>query len=193
MNISEEKAVLRKILLNKRKAIPHERWESLSVSVIENLKNIPQFLEAKCTHVFVSMNERNEVNTHMLIKELIESGKKVIVPVTEFSSGTLNHSKLTSFEELESNKWGVLEPKVMEVTDEKPDVILVPLLAADLEFNRLGYGKGFYDRFLSESSALTIGLVFQEYILDKIPVERFDQKLDILVTEKDVFTRNNQN
>ena len=139
------------------------------------------------------MNERNEVNTQPLIQELISRGIKVIVPITDFESGTLNHSMLTSFEELESNKWGVLEPKEMDETDYKPDIILVPLLAADLEFNRLGYGKGFYDRFLSESSALTIGLVFQEYILNKIPVERFDQKLDILVTEKEVFTRNNQN
>ncbi len=193
MAISEEKSVLRKILLNKRKAIPYDRWEALSTSVIDNLKNIPQFIEARCIHVFVSMNERNEVNTQPLIQELISRGIKVIVPITDFESGTLNHSMLTSLEELESNKWGVLEPKEMDETDYKPDIILVPLLAADLEFNRLGYGKGFYDRFLTESSALTIGLVFQEYILNKIPVERFDQKLDILVTEKEVFTRNNQN
>ncbi len=193
MTISEEKSVLRKTLLNKRKAIPKERWNALSNAVIKNLKEISQFHEATCVHVFVSMNERNEVNTHLLIKELINSGKKVIVPVTDFSTGTLNHSALSNFELLESNKWGVLEPNEMVLTDEKPDVVLVPLLAADNEFNRLGYGKGFYDRFLAESSALKIGLVFQEYILNKIPVERFDEKLDILVSEKEVYTRNNQN
>ena len=192
MSISEEKSVLRKTLLNKRKAIPKGSWEALSNLVIENLKAIPQFREAKTIHVFVSMNERNEVNTHLLIQELISTGKKVIVPVTDFSTGTLKHSTLPSFDLLEANKWGVLEPKETVFTDEKPDAILVPLLAADFDFNRLGYGKGFYDRFLADSSAIKIGLVFQEYILNKIPVERFDQKLDILVSEKEVFRRNNQ-
>jgi 5-formyltetrahydrofolate cyclo-ligase len=70
-------------------------------------------------------------------------------------------------------------------------LIIVPLLAADKNFNRLGYGKGFYDRFLEKEEATRVGLLFDEFIFDSIPVEDFDEKLDILISEKRLLSRNN--
>lgn len=130
------------------------------------------------------MNDRKEVNTHSLLKDLISSGKKVIVPVTDFETGELKHSELWSFKDLKENKWGVLEPDEIHPQKQKTDLILVPLLAADKDFNRLGYGKGFYDRFLKKENAVKIGLLFDGFLVDQIPVENFDEKLDILITEK---------
>lgn len=191
MSISEQKASLREALLQKRLSVSTKKWEKKSAIIVQNLKAFPPFYEAKCVHIFVSINERKEVNTHPLLRELLEEGTKVIIPITDFSTGELYHTELTSFDELQPNRWGVLELADPAITSLIPDVIIVPLLAADYQLNRIGYGKGFYDRFLATTKALKIGLVFHEFILDKIPVEHFDQKLDVLISEKAIIARNN--
>lgn len=66
-------------------------------------------------------------------------------------------------------------------------MIIIPMAAADRSGNRLGYGKGFYDRFLSESNAFKAGLVFSDFIFSEIPTESFDEKLDAIITENEVI------
>jgi 5-formyltetrahydrofolate cyclo-ligase len=191
MSVSDQKSELRARLLKLRKSIKKEDWQSWSETIINELKIIPEFINSDVIHCFVSMNDRKEVNTHSLLKDLISSGKKVIVPVTDFETGELKHSELWSFKDLKENKWGVLEPDEIHPQKQKTDLILVPLLAADKDFNRLGYGKGFYDRFLKKENAVKIGLLFDGFLVDQIPVENFDEKLDILITEKKILRRNN--
>ncbi|HAW79119.1 MAG TPA: hypothetical protein DCX27_05000 [Balneola sp.] len=86
-----------------------------------------------------------------------------------------------------------MEPENVDPSAGGIDIIIVPLLAADLHFNRLGYGKGFYDRFLENEKAIKVGVLFSEFILEEIPVEDFDEKLDILISEKKTLRRNNRN
>lgn len=191
MPISDQKSELRTRLLFQRKSMSDEVWEFKSDQIIGNLNKLNEFKKSQTIHCFVSMNDRKEVNTHDLIKELLSQNKEVIVPITDFETGELKNSKLKSLEELQPNKWGVLEPAILNSFRTKIDIILVPLLAADKHFNRLGYGKGFYDRFLKSASVLKVGLVFEEFILSQIPIEDFDEKLDILITEKKILRRNN--
>lgn len=191
MSVSDQKSELRARLLKLRKSIKKEDWQSWSETIINELKKIPEFIDSNVIHCFVSMNERKEVNTHFLLNDLISSGKKVIVPVTDFETGELKHSELRSFKDLKKNKWGVLEPDEIHPQTQETDLILVPLLAADNEFNRLGYGKGFYDRFLKKENAVKVGLLFDDFLFDQIPVENFDEKLDILITEKKILRCNN--
>lgn len=192
MSVSDQKSELRSRLLRLRNSIDIEDWQARSETIINELKKIPEFINSNVIHCFVSMNDRKEINTHSLLNDLISSEKKVIVPVTDFETGVLNHSELRSFEDLKKNKWGVLEPDKIHPQTQETDLILVPLLAADKDFNRLGYGKGFYDRFLKKESAVKIGLLFDDFLLDQIPVENFDEKLDILITEKKILRRNNR-
>ncbi|HCI70255.1 MAG TPA: 5-formyltetrahydrofolate cyclo-ligase [Balneola sp.] len=193
MSVSDRKSELRAHLLKRRNAIEYNDWVSKSKKIVAQIKGLPEFKSAKTIHCFVSMNERKEVDTHTLIKELINSKKNLVVPVTNFKTGELEHSKLTTFDELEVNEWGVLEPKNADPSAGGIDIIIVPLLAADLHFNRLGYGKGFYDRFLENEKAIKVGVLFSEFILEEIPVEDFDEKLDILISEKKTLRRNNRN
>lgn len=193
MSVSDRKSELRVHLLKRRNAIEYNDWVSKSKKIVAQIKGLPEFKSAKTIHCFVSMNERKEVDTHTLIKELINSKKNVVVPVTNFKTGELEHSKLTTFDELEVNEWGVLEPENVDPSAGGIDIIIVPLLAADLHFNRLGYGKGFYDRFLENEKALKVGVLFSDFILEEIPVEDFDEKLDILISEKKTLRRNNRN
>ena len=191
MTIATEKSELRKRLLVLRREIPKKEWSERSSRIINKLQSSEEFLSSKTIHCFVSMNGRKEVNTHPFIKESLSAVKSIIVPITNFETGTLDHSKLNSFDELEENKWGVYEPKALTPFSSNIDLIIVPLLAADKSFNRLGYGKGFYDRFLNSNKAIKIGLLFDEFLMDKIPVDDFDEKLDILITDKKVLRRNN--
>ncbi len=191
MSVSDQKSELRARLLKLRKSIDEEDWQIRSETIINELKKIPEFITSDVIHCFVSMNDRKEVNTHSLLDDLISSGKKVVVPVTDFETGELKHSELKSFKDLKKNKWGVPEPDEILPQTKEIDLILVPLLAADNEFNRLGYGKGFYDRFLKKENAVKVGLLFDDFLLDQIPVENFDEKLDILITEKKTLRRNN--
>ena len=118
-----------------------------------------------------------------MISELLLIRKKVIVPI--MNSDELTHSELTSIEEISTNQWGIMEPKTKILTDlDDIDIILVPLLALDKKGNRLGYGKGYYDKFLTSSKSLKIGLVFEDFVYDTIPYENHDVKLDGFVTER---------
>ena len=148
MNVAQEKSDLRKHLLDIRNGIPEKVWSEKSSVIGKKLMELQEFQSSETIHCFVSMNARKEVNTHTLLMELTSSDKEVIVPKTNFETVMLEHSKLNSFEELKQNKWGVLEPETLTAFDSEIDLIIVPLLAADRYFNRLGYGKGFYDRFL---------------------------------------------
>ncbi|MEQ9310401.1 MAG: 5-formyltetrahydrofolate cyclo-ligase [Balneolaceae bacterium] len=182
--ISEQKALLRKKLITKRKSFSKKEWERKSNSIKDHTLNSKEFKKAKVVHCFISINEKSEVDTHSLIKAMISYGKKIIVPVMQ-EDGSLLHSELINLSDLELKKWGVLEPKnIKPVNPGILDLILVPLLGADINGNRLGYGKGYYDRFLNEIEAPSFGLIFEDFILEEIPNEPFDRKLNGLISEK---------
>lgn len=184
-SVSEQKSLLRKEMIAKRQSLSQEEWEEKSSLILGHILSSSEFKSARTIHCFISMNDRFEVDTHRLINEMLAVGKEVIVPITDFKSGTLSHSKLESFSDLKPNKWGVLEPDQKKaVKTDEIDLVLVPLLAADKFGNRLGYGKGFYDRFLAETNALAFGLVFSDFILENIPTDSFDKKLNGLISEK---------
>lgn len=186
--IAEQKQDLRNKVLDRRISISKEEWRKLSAAVSNRLKELDVFKEASVVHTYVSMNERNEVDTHPLLHELLASGKEVWVPVTDFDEQVLRHVRLRDYNELSMNKWGVLEPSADKATDlPAADLILVPMSAADRNGNRLGYGKGYYDKFLQHSDALKAGLVFDTFIYEEIPSDHFDIKMDLIISEKDVY------
>ena len=190
MDIHKEKEELRQQLLDQRKSISEPKFYGASADIVEELKEQKEYRNAETIHCYVSMNERREVETRVLIKEMIEKGKDVVVPVTNFESGTLTHIRLKSFSDLEENKWGVLEPKKgEEVTPEKMDLVIVPMVGGDEQCNRIGYGEGFYDRFLKDVRCPKIGLSFDITIVKQLPTENFDISLDKIITEKRILLK----
>ena len=185
--IAEHKKALRLKLIELRMSITPEDWTLKSELIQTEVFKNSFFQRAKTIHCFVSMNERNEVDTFPILDRILSFGKKLVVPVTDFESGLLHHSEIQSLEELAPNKWGVLEPiSVKSVAAGEIDLVLVPLLAGDEKGNRLGYGKGFYDRFLSQTACPKLGLIFHDFILPKVPVDKFDVQLDGFITENGV-------
>ncbi|MDZ7659226.1 5-formyltetrahydrofolate cyclo-ligase [Fodinibius sp.] len=189
MDINQKKEELRRQLLEQRKSIAAPAFYGASADIIEELKEQKEFRDAGTIHSYVSMNERREVETRVLIKEMIARGRDVVVPVTDFQSRTLTHLLLKSFSDLKENRWGVMEPaKGEEVAPEEIDLVIVPMVGGDEQCNRIGYGEGFYDRFLKDVRCPKIGLSFDCTIVEQLPTEHYDISLDKIITEKRILT-----
>lgn len=179
---------MRKDLLSRRSRIPEDQYYSKSGEIIETLQRLPEVSGAQIIHCYISMNQRREVNTHSLLKELMKKGHTVAVPLTHMETGELTHVVLKDFNQLKSNRWGVLEPVQGErISEEELDLVIVPMVGGDALCNRIGYGKGFYDRFLQKVACPAIGLLFECCLVEEIPVEPFDVRLNKLITEKRII------
>jgi 5-formyltetrahydrofolate cyclo-ligase len=129
------------------------------------------------------------VETIQLLDQMLEEGKQVVVPRSLPENRQLEHIRYSGQSELAENELGILEPIGGERIDpDHLDLVLVPLLAADMEKNRLGYGLGFYDRFLEGLTATKAGLMFSVSLSDeRLPVSEFDVTLDYLITEEGIL------
>jgi len=186
---AKQKQELRQELLKVRSDLSPEAYREKSDKIIGRLKTQPEFIKAEIIHCYVSMNERNEVNTHGLLKDLVKSNKKPVVSITNFEEGTLSHKYLGSVDDLQKNKWGVPEPvKGQDAEVNDLELVIVPMVGGDSERNRIGYGKGFYDRFLQNVTCPSIGLLFDSCLVRSVPVEPFDISLDKCITESKIIS-----
>lgn len=183
MNTKEKKEKLRQNLLRRRSSLPKDVFLQKSDCIHSRLQSLSEYEKASVIHCYVSMNKRREVNTHPLIKQMLANGKKVVVPITQMETGTLTHLRLHSFDDLKENTWGVLEPVGGEQIEiDALELVIVPMAGGDRQKNRIGYGKGFYDRFLDEVECPTVGLTFEECMVEEIPTEPFDVPLGAVIT-----------
>ncbi|PWN07575.1 5-formyltetrahydrofolate cyclo-ligase [Rhodohalobacter mucosus] len=187
-SVKKIKKKLREKYTELRMSLDADSTEAKSREIHRHLFSTGVFLDSKTIHTYVSMNHRNEVDTYLLIENALELGKNIVVPRIE-SDTQLSHHHISSTGHLKRNDWGVPEPKGKgTASPEELDLVLVPMLSGDYERNRLGYGKGFYDRFLKQTDAVKIGLLFDIQMHDKqLPVNRFDVPLDLLITESGVI------
>lgn len=189
MELSQQKQEIREKLLEVRSGLSTAEYRQKSAQIITRLKGEEEFKSAEVIHCYVSMNERREVNTHGLLEDLVNSEKRLVVSITNFDDGTLSHRYLESMDDLKKNKWGVLEPVKGEVASpDELDLVIVPMVGGDRKKNRIGYGKGFYDRFLQYVSCPVIGLLFDRCLVDSVPVESFDVSLDKCITESKIIS-----
>jgi 5-formyltetrahydrofolate cyclo-ligase len=141
-------------------------------------------------HLFLTIEEQKEINTEYILQILAGKDKEIVISKCDFATLGMTHFLLTDNTKIKKNSYNVTEPvDGLEVPDAKIDVVFVPLLAYDKQGNRVGYGKGFYDNFLSKCKPETIkiGLSFfppEEKIED---VSANDVKLDFCVTPEGIF------
>jgi len=133
---------------------------------------------------------RGEVDTLPIISGALTAGKRVALPVC-YDNGRMEFFLIKSTDDLDSGRFGIPTPKPDCEKLEKsayPDrmVMVVPALAFDKEGYRLGYGKGYYDRYINELNVTSVGLVYSGFIADKLPRGRYDMSVDLLVSEKGV-------
>lgn len=180
------KEIIRKKLIEERKKITKEENRDKSKKIKEKLFGLKEYDDAKSILFYVSYN--GEVFTHEIIKEALKD-KKVVVPISNKEERSLILSELSSFDDLKGSSYGILEPKkecIKEVNINEIDLIIVPGVAFDLKGNRIGHGKGYYDRLLKNTNAPIIALAFEFQIIKNIPIEEHDKSVDIIITEKRV-------
>lgn len=175
---------------NLRQALSLDEIEDRSLAIANNLLKM-DIWDNIYFHLFLTMEEQREVHTEFILNILAGKDKEVIVSRSDFETHTMIHFLLTDNTRLMKNQFGIPEPvDGIEVPSNKIDVVFVPLLAFDNNGHRVGYGKGFYDRFLSEckQDVVTIGLSFFEAEEEAIEANTTDVPMDFCVTPLKVYS-----
>jgi len=177
-----KKQEIREKIFAVRKKMSNNTILAKSRFVIENLKLLEEYKSAKTIMCYISLD--SEVNTWEFIKSKLADGKEIVVPYIDVND-VLSVSKLKSFDNLVVGKYGVLEPKNKLLYDEKIDLMILPGLAFDVNGSRIGFGKGYFDKFLSKhTKSVKVALAFEEQIIDFIPTTKYDVYMDVIVTDK---------
>ena len=178
------KDALRKEMLAKRNLLSQEDVKRMSDAIMVELFSRSSFKEARTIGLYLPKG--NEVDTTNMIIKALQIGKEVVVPVTDHK---ISFYHFSSFDDLKKGKYGIPEPKTKIKPCNEPDLIVVPGIAFGLCMHRLGYGKGYYDRYLLTSTACRIGICYDFQIVEKLPNHSDDQRMDEIVTEKRVIDR----
>lgn len=187
--ISGEKIALRKKYIDLRNAISNDNLELKSLEIANRTLELPIW-EKEYFHLFLSIQEKKEIQTDFLLHILHGKDKSVVISKSDFKTHEMNHFLLQENTKLKISNYGIPEPvSGIPIAPEIIDVVFVPLLAFDKNGHRVGYGKGFYDRFLSrcKSDAVFVGLSLFEPEEQIVHGEN-DIPLDFCVTSEKIYS-----
>jgi 5-formyltetrahydrofolate cyclo-ligase len=185
--------MLKKELRTKYKALRNQLSENdveeMSLAIANKVLSLPVW-EKNYFHIFLPIAEQKEVDTEFILHLLSGKDKEIIISKSDFETREMTHFLLTDNTKIKKNEYNIPEPvDGLEVPTKKIDVVFVPLLAFDKSGHRAGYGKGFYDKFLTKCKPETIkiGLSFFEAEDQIEDVFENDVKLDYCVTPNEVY------
>lgn len=190
-----QKKELRKKYKEFRKNIDSEKLEELSLMIANNCLQLPIW-NLENYHLFLSIIEHKEVDTEFLLQILSGKDKNVILSRSDFETRQMNHVLLTDNLKIIKNQWNIPEPvNGIPIADELIDVVFIPLLAYDKNGNRVGYGKGFYDLFLSKckKNVIKVGLSLFEPEEKIEDVFENDIALNYCVTPNKIYEFDSKN
>jgi len=183
------KATLRTHYKRLRKALSEERIEDDSLQIANQMLLLPIW-DHEFYHIFLSIIEHKEVNTDYLLNILSGKDKHIVISKSNFATREMSHVLLTDNTKIKKNEWHIPEPiNGIPIASQHIDVVFVPLLAFDLHGHRVGYGKGFYDRFLKNCKAdtLKIGVSFFEAETQISDILESDITLDYCITPEKIY------
>jgi 5-formyltetrahydrofolate cyclo-ligase len=181
-----KKEIIRKIYKQKRKELPENQRLKFQENIYQQIYNL-DISKVKNVHLFLSLTKFNEIDTEPIIAFFRSKKKKIVVSKCNFENNSLSHFYLEENTLLELNKFGVPEPvDASQVSENELDIIFVPMYVSDKKNYRVGYGKGFYDRFLSncKKEAKFIGINFFKPIDQIEDVNKFDIALHQVIYPK---------
>lgn len=196
MNVIEQKDTLRQYYKNVRKALSKEEKHGLDLKVFNNLVdtlNLEQYSSILC---YVSFGL--EVDTNMYIKRLIDSGLPLYVPKCYTDDRSMKFFRLNTLKRLVTGAYNILEPiqdtHSIILQDYSNSICIVPALSFDTNGYRLGWGGGYYDRFLgSNQNVYTVGICYDCCITDSIPKDQYDVHVDMVLTENNIYLTGGNN
>lgn len=173
---------LRKKILEIRDSMSDELVEEKSRAIAERFLN----LFGSAERFLLYMSIKNEVRTNFLVNTLFSNGKKLFLP--KYFGGEFIPIRYEGPLSMLKGMYGVMEPLSDESCDEF-DVIVIPGVVFGYDFNRIGMGKGYYDKMLKKVKGLKVGLAYQFQLVDGIKEDPWDVKMDMIITEEDVYRR----
>ncbi|MEI6847579.1 MAG: 5-formyltetrahydrofolate cyclo-ligase [Chlorobiaceae bacterium] len=190
-DVAVQKAEVRKEMIARRKLIPEKTRLAMSELIAGQVLSLPEVINARNIHLYLSIPDQAEVSTAFLVDAFAAMNKQLSVPVVrEINLFSVAYQK---GKPLKAGNFGQPEPEAMVMVDESNlDVLLMPLVAFDRKGNRIGYGKGFYDRFLQRLyrqgiRPWCIGLAFSLQMIAKVPSDHWDEPLDGAVHEHGIM------
>lgn len=180
-----EKSLFRKETLTHRKAT---YCATIDAAIINNFLESDLYKNADWIMAYVSFG--TEINTHDFIKKALADGKHIVAPICNIKDHTITLSEIINFPgDLEEGHDGILEVRddCLRIIDPKQlDLVMVPGCAFTQAGHRMGFGGGYYDRFLEtiNDDCITAALIREDFIFDKIPMEAHDKSVDYMITEK---------
>lgn len=172
-----------------RKTLSETEIEEMSLAIANGVLALDLW-DKTYFHIFLPIEEQKEVNTEFLLHLLSGKDKEIVVSKSDFTTRKMTHFLLTDNTKIKKNEYNIPEPvDGIEVPSSKIQVVFVPLLAFDIDGNRVGYGKGFYDQFLAECKPETIkiGLSFFEAEASVADVFENDVRLDYCITPEKCY------
>ncbi|MDS1029199.1 5-formyltetrahydrofolate cyclo-ligase [Bacillota bacterium LX-D] len=182
---------LRQEVLTKRKELVPEVVAEKSSLIINKVIALEEYQKAKTIMLYLAF--RNEVDTTLLIKHAMTEGKKVVIPVSDMQNIALIPTELRNYPgDLEEGAYGILEPKKEAfhfVDPQEIDLLIVPGVAFDGQGYRLGYGAGYYDRFIPQlrTDTTILALAFELQIVQRVFPESHDKQMQFIVTEERIL------
>lgn len=178
-NILQQKQLLREAMLEQRRNLSKADKAAFEQSVCEQLIALIKEKQMKVVHSFLPMGK--EINHTAVIEYCLENGITIVTTKT-LPKSTLQHLVLTDLNDLENGVFGTKYPRNAKEWTGSYDLIIVPGLAFDSDGNRLGYGGGYYDAFVPHHpNALKVAIAFPFQLVDVVPVEDYDQKVNLVV------------
>lgn len=185
INVKEEKRRLRRYYKKLRQSCPPDVKKRLDSGLTANVLALEEY--RRCETLFIFVSSAIECDTAPIIEDAWRSGKRVAVPRCTDLSGRMAFYYICSRDELIPGAYALLEPdpaRCERVTDLSQGFCVVPGLCFDLEGYRIGFGKGYYDRFLDGFGGVTAGICYSKYTEKRLPRGTHDRHTDILITEK---------
>ncbi len=180
----ETKKDIRKKILRKRMNMSIKKWSDNGQQVMETLLNHPLFLAAD--EIYCYADCKREVYTSDVFITAWKMGKKTAVPRIE--GDEMEFFYIDCFADLDLGTFGIPEPVTTEMADGKNVLVIIPGIAFDKNRNRIGYGKGFYDKYLKKHPDYrSIAVAYSIQVLDTIPADIHDVKPEILITEEHIY------
>lgn len=186
------KKELREKYKSKRQALNQIQIEEMSLAIANNVLKL-DIWDAIYFHVFLPIETSNEINTEFILHILQGKDKEIVISKSDFETLEMTHYLMTDNTKIKNNKYNIPEPiDGIEVPVSKIDVVFVPLLAFDKIGNRVGYGKGFYDKFLVQCKPETIkiGLSFFDSEQNVADIFESDVKLNFCATPHNLYNFN---
>ncbi len=175
-----DKFITRKTIKDRRAFMSIEQVTELSAKICDRVLSLPAYAQAE--EICLYIPKGNEVDTMPIVRDALRAGKMVSAP--RVSGKDMDFYQFDRIEELQPGAFGILEPQGAIRANTKEALLIMPGVAFDEQKNRIGYGGGYYDRYLAKHSFFyAVALAFELQVVKELSAEAFDKKPDVIVTE----------